>query len=73
MAKHVYVFETRDFSQNSVVADITTVESTGVMYELLSNGEKRILAKDVARRRPQIIAASFFLFSSDTALYLTRR
>jgi hypothetical protein len=45
---HVYVFETRDFSQSSVVADIATLESTGVMYELLTNGEKRILAKDLA-------------------------
>jgi len=45
---HVYVFETRDFSQSSVVADIATLDSTGVLYELVANGEKRILANDVA-------------------------
>jgi hypothetical protein len=45
---HVYVFETRDFPPSSVVADVSTLESTGAMYEVLTGGEKRILAKDVA-------------------------
>jgi hypothetical protein len=45
---HVYVFETDVLAEASLVSDIATLDSKGVVYELLMNGEKRILEKDVA-------------------------
>jgi hypothetical protein len=45
---HVYVFETDMISNTTFVADIATLDSKAVVYELLANGEKRILEKDVA-------------------------
>jgi len=46
--QHVYVFETNVLAEASLVADIANLNATAVVYELLANGEKKTLDKDVA-------------------------